>query len=733
MYWAHKTGAIADGHFGGRKGRNIEEAMILLDSWIKEKWRNGKVVTGLFLDVKSAYPAVHKEKLIQVLTQKRAPDYILAIIRSFLTMRHTELKLDDFKSQMKLLERGLPQGSPLSVTLYLLYNSELLDTDTDQAESNRLSIGYIDDVTHLIAADTMTEATSKMENLGRRTIEWGRKMGSEFDKKKTKFMLFTNGEVEQDQLTFGEERLNPVNSTRWLGITLDSKLNYAKHIDTIKPRSDSTLAQINRISNKYYGIGIGDTRTLIKAVLYTRLLFGSVLWLNTSTQNKVKPIFEKSYNKAARMIMGSLKSTPLIFLRRDSELMPILSTHIIRTHNMILRLATKEENHPVRARALKETHETVDSHPSAIHKLIQREKIKTNINPEPETIRTFPTKPWRRLLPIKHLNMTKEEATEKVKQLIRDSKSQDILIFTDGSDIPGKGKGAAAVAEPSGMTTMRHIADTTPATNFESELVGLKLAIELIRRELYLRREKNLSTGEIHILSDNQGALRKVANPTIPSTGQHLYLQISNDLLSLAQLALIHLTWCPGHRGIEGNEKADNEAKKAASDPSIRQQLIPPSKAYIKQRITKENKPVDFTPEEKRRLRVKNCPKKFNRALKTQEKAITSAVNQLRSEHVALNSYLHRIGARGSPLCDECNQIESVRHFLSHCRRYKTQRKRMKTGLRNDKIRFKSEDMRDTLDNPRAITHISSDSDIRLKLCESADPNTTSNKSDIET
>ncbi|MBW0514366.1 hypothetical protein O181_054081 [Austropuccinia psidii MF-1] len=358
MYWAHKTGAIANGHFGGRRGRNIEEAMILLDSWIKEKWRNGKVVAGLFLDVKSAYPAVHKEKLLQVLTQKQAPDYILAIIRSFLTMRHTDLKLDDFKSQMKLLERGLPQGSPLSVTLYLLYNSELLNADADQTESNRLSIGYIDDITHLVAADTTTAATSEMENLGRRTIEWGRKMGSEFDKKKTKFMLFTDGEVEQGQLTFGEERLNPVNNTRWLGITLDPKLNYAGHIETIKSRSDTTLAQINRISNKYYGIGVGDTRTLIKAVLYTRLLFGSVLWLNTSTQNKIKPILEKTYNKAARMIMGSLKSTPLIFLRRDSELMPILATHIIRTHNMILRLATKEETHPVKARALRETHET---------------------------------------------------------------------------------------------------------------------------------------------------------------------------------------------------------------------------------------------------------------------------------------------------------------------------------------------------------------------------------------
>ncbi|MBW0490173.1 hypothetical protein O181_029888 [Austropuccinia psidii MF-1] len=706
MYWAHKTGAIAENHFGGRRGRNIEEAMILLDSWIKERWREGKVVAGLFLDVKSAYPAVHREKLVQILTQKQAPDYITAIIRSFLQFRYTELRLDDYKSQMRPLERGLPQGSPLSVTLYLLYNSELLDINSDPAEPNRLSIGYVDDITHLLAADTAPEATVGIEDLGRRTIEWGRKMGSEFDKKKTKFMLFNNPEGEQRQVKFGEEQLRPSSDTRWLGINLDSKLTYANHIKTIKSRADVTLAQINRICKKYFGISMKDTRTLIKAVLYTRILFGSILWLTTPTLTKIKPILEITYNKAARMVLGSLKSTPIIFLKRDSELKSVLATHIVRVHNFLLRLATKEEAHPTKVRTLRELREEPTSHPSSIHKLIRREKITNNISPEPELINLFPTKPWRKILPIRNIGATKEEAEKSVRQLVRNRTPQEVLVFTDGSDIPGIGKGAAAVAIPSDSTSTRHITNDTLATNFETELVGIKLAIELIRREIYARRDKGEQMGGVHILCDNQAALRKVADPTKPSTGQHLYLPTSNEMISLSNLVPIHLTWCPGHTGIEGNEKADSEAKKAASNPSTQRQPIPPSKAKIKQRILNENKPAHFTPEERKRLRVRSCPRKFNKALNSQEKAVTSTINQLRSEHVVLNKYLHRIGVRGDPLCDVCNQIESVRHFLSHCRRYKTQRKKMKTDLRHDRIRFNSDDMRGILDIPRAIAHI---------------------------
>ncbi|MBW0475667.1 hypothetical protein O181_015382 [Austropuccinia psidii MF-1] len=111
------------------------------------------------------------------------------------------------------------------------------------------------------------------------------------------------------------------------------------------------------------------------------------------------------------------------------------------------------------------------------------------------------------------MGATKEEAEKRGKQLVSNRNSQELLIFTDGSDIPDKGKGAAEVAVPSGLIITRQIMNTTPATNFEAELVGIKLAIELIRRELYVRRDKGEQIGEVHILCNSQAALRKVADP----------------------------------------------------------------------------------------------------------------------------------------------------------------------------------------------------------------------------
>ncbi|MBW0503837.1 hypothetical protein O181_043552 [Austropuccinia psidii MF-1] len=150
-HWAHQTNTIHPGHVGGRPGRSINNAFVTLTSWIHHKWREGKMVMGIFLDVKSAYPSVQKARLIHTLEKKGCPPYLSSIIDSFLSDRTTSLKLNNFVSQKFRVPNGLPQGSPLSVTLYLLYNSDLLLPNPPELNEDSISLAYINDVTHLLA------------------------------------------------------------------------------------------------------------------------------------------------------------------------------------------------------------------------------------------------------------------------------------------------------------------------------------------------------------------------------------------------------------------------------------------------------------------------------------------------------------------------------------------------------------------------------------------------------
>ncbi|MBW0500971.1 hypothetical protein O181_040686 [Austropuccinia psidii MF-1] len=135
----------------------------MLSTWIHHKWREKKLIVGAFLDVKSAYPTVYRERLIHSLRIKSFPPYLYLIIDSFLANRSTKIWLDKYTLQEFKIPNGLPQGSPLLVTLYLLYNSNLLIPGPPSLVKEAISLAYVDDVTHLLAETSLKKGLKQLE------------------------------------------------------------------------------------------------------------------------------------------------------------------------------------------------------------------------------------------------------------------------------------------------------------------------------------------------------------------------------------------------------------------------------------------------------------------------------------------------------------------------------------------------------------------------------------------
>jgi hypothetical protein len=80
IHWIETKEVLPQGHLGGRRGRNLTDALIILTSWVKHQWRKGKIVAGLFLDVKSAYPSVYTSRLIDRLQNLSCPKYLTTVL-----------------------------------------------------------------------------------------------------------------------------------------------------------------------------------------------------------------------------------------------------------------------------------------------------------------------------------------------------------------------------------------------------------------------------------------------------------------------------------------------------------------------------------------------------------------------------------------------------------------------------------------------------------------------------
>ena len=70
-------GLLPTNHFGARKKRSTEQALLLLQEHIYNAWRSRKVLSLISFDVKGVYNGVYKERLLQRLTARGIPPVLV--------------------------------------------------------------------------------------------------------------------------------------------------------------------------------------------------------------------------------------------------------------------------------------------------------------------------------------------------------------------------------------------------------------------------------------------------------------------------------------------------------------------------------------------------------------------------------------------------------------------------------------------------------------------------------
>jgi hypothetical protein len=120
-------GLLPANHFGARKQRSAEQALILLQEHIFSAWRSRHVVSLVSFDVKGAYNGVCKERLLQRMKARGIPESLLRWIDAFCSERTATIVINGQSSESRPLpQAGLPQGSSLSPTLFLFFNADLV-------------------------------------------------------------------------------------------------------------------------------------------------------------------------------------------------------------------------------------------------------------------------------------------------------------------------------------------------------------------------------------------------------------------------------------------------------------------------------------------------------------------------------------------------------------------------------------------------------------------------------
>ena len=209
------------------------------------------------------------------------------------------------------------------------------------------------------------------------------------------------------------------------------------------------------------------------------------------------------------------------------------------------------------------------------------------------------------------------------------------------------------------------------------------LGLELIREE---RRVE----GMVSMGVDNTAAIS--AMHAIKPGPSHYIWDIIHQRLEMVQhkhkgMDLL-VKWVPRHMDIVGNDKADSEAKKAATvgSSSLHKLLaplrktLPWSKSATRQAYHQKVKLWSQSPRFNRMalIDLEFSHTKFAKLTRSISRNQASILFQLRLGHVPLNTYLHRIKKVDSPICQSCLQFrETVMHYVMWCETHTIARRTM--------------------------------------------------------
>jgi len=176
---------------------------------------------------------------------------------------------------------------------------------------------------------------------------------------------------------------------------------------------------------------------------------------------------------------------------------------------------------------------------------------------------------------------------------------------------------------------------------------------------------------QILIFSDSQAALKALGGPKVTSGLVAEYLD------ALASLNRVTLAWVPGHRGISGNEAADELARQTSAMPLLGQELalgIP--KCLVREAIKNWTETqhlrawIDLPGLRHGKLFIdRPCKKRADNLLKLGRHQL-KMVNAIYTGHAPVREHLFTMGLfDGDPICRFCGiETETEQNIICCCK-----------------------------------------------------------------
>ncbi|KAL5606006.1 uncharacterized protein BROUX77_003199 [Berkeleyomyces rouxiae] len=565
-HWALEAGHIGENYAGAVPGRSAEDMCLRLAHSL-EFYADGKSESSvLTFDIKGAFDAVQPNRMVKRLVELGCPAETCRWVASFLSGRTASLSLDGVADPLQPTGGSLPQGSPISPILFMLYMAPLFRMNLPSSLR-----GYADDGCLVHSSLSLEENCTALSRSLELVNSWCTENGMALDLAKSDLLHVTrkrHGLNPSARLPDGStlQPVDPRGTLRWLGVLWSRNLSFLPHIRDVAQRTAPVIRGIQILSGCWKGAPIRGALTAVRACVVMKLTYAAATWWRPGP-SPTKPsrgllgaahILDRTVRRGLRAALPLYCTTPCAIFNLASGFPPMscVLDHLLASAG--IRASLAPANHPL---GFGDT----DGGKLGTLKRLLPHRIATSLPARCKGVLPTTRPP---------LQGDKEAAAAAHQLLVRSSDPSDLWIYTDGSKLRDDKVGAGWVVIQDGRTLST---GNCPAP-FRAEVHDAEvLAIAKALAEVDSWEKPQCR--KVWICSDNLAAVNRL-------TSRYAKPGTSEQYLRRAQMICaswirphperprprpwpdgppeVEAIWVPGHSDIAGNELADGQAKLGA-------------------------------------------------------------------------------------------------------------------------------------------------------------------------
>ena len=256
---------------GFRKGHSTQHALIrLLEDW-RSQLDNKKVIGTILCDLSKAFDTLPHNLLIAKLNAYGLSHSALEFVKSYLSNRKQRCKVGSTYSSWGDIVSGVPQGSVLGPLLFNIFINDFFFFIKKSSTTN-----FADDNTLYTYGDTIDEVIQKLEGDIENALYWFDINQMVANPNKFQLMFLGTREKTKLSLNIDGKRCISTSSVTLLGIEIDWKLTFNKHVKIITCNANKKAKALSRLRYK-----LDTTQKLSLYNSYVLSAFGycPVIWM----------------------------------------------------------------------------------------------------------------------------------------------------------------------------------------------------------------------------------------------------------------------------------------------------------------------------------------------------------------------------------------------------------------------------------------------------------------------